>query len=43
MIWWGQRVGEADLPNEADKAEANDANKAKAYEVDDAIVANAAN
>jgi hypothetical protein len=31
------------LPNEADKAEANDANKAKAYEVDKAIVANAAN
>ncbi len=37
------KVAEADLPNEADKAEANDTDKAEAYEVDEAIVANAAN
>ncbi len=31
------------MPDKADKAEANDANKAEAYEVDETIVANAVN
>ncbi len=37
------KVTEAYLPNETDKTKAYDANKAKAYKVDKAVVANAAN
>ncbi len=37
------KVAKADLPDETEKAKANDANKAEAYEVNEAIVANAAN
>jgi hypothetical protein len=36
-------VPKANLPDKVDKTEANDTNKAKAYEVDKAIVADAAN
>jgi hypothetical protein len=43
MIQRGQQDNEADLRDEADKAKDNDTDKAKAYEVNKAIVANAAN
>ncbi len=39
----GAKVAKANFPNETDKAKANDADKAKTYEVNEAIVVDAAN